>query len=148
MVFHEERRSRWVATVRAWKHSGQTQRVFAEREGVALDGLRRWCVRLGEAPRSSKRAAAGPRFVEVRTAAEPTRVVLFTVEPLLVVTGDPGLLRSALTNLLSNAWKFTRKATSAHVEVSALRLLPRTSSWFGTTAQALMRVMRIASSSR
>ena len=30
MVFHEERRSRWVATVRAWKHSGLTQRAFAE----------------------------------------------------------------------------------------------------------------------
>ncbi|MSP72759.1 MAG: hypothetical protein EXR76_11400 [Myxococcales bacterium] len=66
MVFHEERRSCWVATVRAWKHSGLTQRAFAEREGVALDGLRRWCVRLGEAPRSSKRAAAGPRFVLLR----------------------------------------------------------------------------------
>ena len=69
MVFHEERRSRWVATVRAWKHSGLTQRAFAEREGVALDALRRGCVRLGEAPRSSKRAAAGPHFVEVRTTA-------------------------------------------------------------------------------
>ncbi len=71
MVFHEERRSRWAATVRAWKHSGLTQRAFAEREGVALDALRRGCVRLGEAPRSSKRASAGPRLVEVRTAAEP-----------------------------------------------------------------------------
>ena len=45
MVFHEERRCRWVATVRAWKHSGLTQRAFAEREGVALDVLRRSCVR-------------------------------------------------------------------------------------------------------
>jgi signal transduction histidine kinase len=34
----------------------------------------------------------------------------------LVVSGDPGLLRVALENLLSNAWKFTSRKERAHIE--------------------------------
>ncbi|MGE3933475.1 MAG: ATP-binding protein [Rhodospirillaceae bacterium] len=40
-------------------------------------------------------------------AREPGRDVELTVEPGIVVHGDPRLLRVALENLLGNAWKFT-----------------------------------------
>ena len=34
----------------------------------------------------------------------------------LIVSGDSGLLRIALENLLSNAWKFTSRKDRAHIE--------------------------------
>jgi signal transduction histidine kinase len=42
-------------------------------------------------------------------SSEPQREVSFTIAPNLVVEGDRVLLRSALENLLSNAWKFGRR---------------------------------------
>jgi signal transduction histidine kinase len=49
-------------------------------------------------------------------ATAPTRVVEFTVTEGIVVQGDPGLLRIALDNLLSNAWKFTGRQERARIE--------------------------------
>lgn len=40
---------------------------------------------------------------------EPERKANFTIEPGLIVEGDPSLLRVLLTNLLSNAWKYSRR---------------------------------------
>jgi light-regulated signal transduction histidine kinase (bacteriophytochrome) len=59
-----------------------------------------------------------------RIAAElreqyPERKVAFEVEDGLVVEGDARLLRAALSNLLSNAWKYTGKQTEPHVEFGA-----------------------------
>ncbi|WP_129777745.1 PAS domain S-box protein [Peristeroidobacter soli] len=39
--------------------------------------------------------------------ANPERAAAIVIEPQLIVDGDPGLLESALENLLDNAWKFT-----------------------------------------
>jgi light-regulated signal transduction histidine kinase (bacteriophytochrome) len=39
--------------------------------------------------------------------ANPERAAVIVIEPQLIVDGDPGLLESALENLLDNAWKFT-----------------------------------------
>ncbi|MFC4313357.1 PAS domain S-box protein [Steroidobacter flavus] len=39
--------------------------------------------------------------------ASPERAAAIVIEPQLIVAGDPGLLESALENLLDNAWKFT-----------------------------------------
>jgi light-regulated signal transduction histidine kinase (bacteriophytochrome) len=36
-----------------------------------------------------------------------------------VVHGDPSLLRAAMTNILNNAWKFTRKQPHATIEFGA-----------------------------
>src|SRR5690606_29754582 len=48
---------------------------------------------------------------------EPARRVAVTVEPDLVVDGDPQLLRAALENLLENAWKFTSDTPLPAIEV-------------------------------
>ena len=52
-------------------------------------------------------------------AAAPDRSVSFTVAPDIEVVGDPGLLRLAIENLLSNAWKYTSRRRDARVEISS-----------------------------
>lgn len=52
-------------------------------------------------------------------AAEPGRKTTWTITPNLVVEGDRTLLRSALDNLLGNAWKFTSKRADGHIEFGA-----------------------------
>ena len=49
-------------------------------------------------------------------AAEPQREVSVVIAEGLVAQVDPQLLRIALTNLLSNAWKFTAKRPDARIE--------------------------------
>ncbi|MHB9106398.1 MAG: sensor histidine kinase [Armatimonadota bacterium] len=51
---------------------------------------------------------------------EPERQVRVEVAPDLMVTGDTGLLRIVLENLLGNAWKFTGKTENARVELGAM----------------------------
>lgn len=48
---------------------------------------------------------------------EPLREIEVKIEEGLTAVGDPHLLRIALENLLSNAWKFTREQSSARIEV-------------------------------
>ncbi|TDO36954.1 sensor histidine kinase [Paractinoplanes brasiliensis] len=55
-------------------------------------------------------------FTDLR-AANPGRVATLTVPDGLAVEADPQLLRLALQNLLSNAWKFTGKRSDAIIEV-------------------------------
>jgi signal transduction histidine kinase len=54
----------------------------------------------------------------VRT--EPERSVQWTVAPGLEAEGDPGLLRTAVSNLLSNAWKYSEGASTPQIEVGRL----------------------------
>ena len=51
--------------------------------------------------------------------SSPPRVTEFVVVEGLVVQGDPGLLRIALENLLSNAWKFTARQPRTQIEFGA-----------------------------
>ena len=46
----------------------------------------------------------------------PERVVETRVRPGVAVAGDGQLLRTALANLLENAWKFTAREPSARIE--------------------------------
>ena len=48
--------------------------------------------------------------------SDPDRQVEFVVAPGLVASGDIGLLRIVLDNLLGNAWKFTAKRPQARIE--------------------------------
>ncbi len=48
--------------------------------------------------------------------AEPERNVTFVIAPAVLINGDISLMRVALENLLNNAWKFTTRHTSAHIE--------------------------------
>ena len=47
---------------------------------------------------------------------EPRRCVEISVQDGITVSGDPSLLRQLLENLLGNAWKYTSKKPSAHIE--------------------------------
>jgi PAS domain S-box-containing protein len=53
--------------------------------------------------------------------AQPERKVELRIEQGLEAAGDSGLLRVVLENLLSNAWKFTSKKESAHIEFGLAR---------------------------
>jgi signal transduction histidine kinase len=57
--------------------------------------------------------------VEQMRASEPERRVVVEVAEGLTASGDPRLLRQALENLLSNAWKFTGKASDARIVIGA-----------------------------
>ncbi|MDE3151199.1 MAG: HAMP domain-containing protein [Gemmatimonadota bacterium] len=47
---------------------------------------------------------------------DPERAVTVDIAPGMVAQGDRRLLHVALSNLLQNAWKFTRRSAAAHVE--------------------------------
>jgi light-regulated signal transduction histidine kinase (bacteriophytochrome) len=53
--------------------------------------------------------------------ADPGRKVEFSIEPGLVVNGDPHLLRAMMENLIGNSWKYTGKHASAKIEFGSLR---------------------------
>jgi PAS domain S-box-containing protein len=59
-------------------------------------------------------------IVDELRVMEPERNVVLDVEPDLLVRADPQLMRSALENLLGNAWKFTREREVATIELGKL----------------------------
>ncbi|MBI5506046.1 MAG: response regulator [Deltaproteobacteria bacterium] len=60
-------------------------------------------------------------IIEKLHKAQPERLVEIVIAPQVVVEGDAHLLRVALDNLLSNAWKFTAKHSSARIEFGMTR---------------------------
>jgi two-component system sensor histidine kinase/response regulator len=53
--------------------------------------------------------------------SQPERQVEFIIADGMVATGDGGLLKAALENLLGNAWKFTGKRSEAKIEFGITR---------------------------
>ncbi|HEU4578778.1 MAG TPA: response regulator [Polyangiaceae bacterium] len=77
---------------------------------VSRAQLRRSPVRLDELARAC---------AEVLANSEPGREVTWVIPAQLPADGDPSLLRIVLENLLGNAWKFTRKAPRACIEIGS-----------------------------
>ena len=59
--------------------------------------------------------------IEQLRSAQPERAVQFEIEDAVSAWGDPGLIRIVMGNLLSNAWKYTSKASDAKIGFSATR---------------------------
>jgi signal transduction histidine kinase len=66
-------------------------------------------------PRTLDLTALARAVVDDLREREPQRTVEFESNGTLPARGDERLLRIALTNLLANAWKFTRGRDPAHV---------------------------------
>ena len=60
-------------------------------------------------------ALAAEVFAELQQG-DPNRVVKLEITPGLTASGDKGLLRIVLANLLGNAWKYSRKRPEARIE--------------------------------
>jgi len=55
-------------------------------------------------------------IVDLLRAGDDTRTVEVTIQPGMHTFGDPDLLRSLMSNLLGNAWKFTSQQPVARIE--------------------------------
>lgn len=62
-------------------------------------------------------AAISRSVVDELRTSEPARGVAVSIRSPMHVQADAGLLRSLMSNLIGNAWKFTAKEASAHIEV-------------------------------
>jgi signal transduction histidine kinase len=93
---------------------GETSRQMSQLidDVLHLARVTRAEVTVHEVDLSALCSAALARFLE----AEPGRDVDCVVRPSVVVNGDGRLLRIALENLLSNAWKFTGQRPHARIE--------------------------------
>jgi signal transduction histidine kinase len=75
---------------------------------VSRGELQRGSTKLGDLARAT---------AEVLQATDPARPVQWLIAPELRANADARMLKIVLENLLSNAWKFTRKRPEARIEV-------------------------------
>jgi len=99
----------------------QRMRRASERMTSVFDGLQTlFRLTSGEIHRETTDISGmSADIVEEMRAADPGRKVDVIVGESLTVFGDPRLLRILMTNLISNAWKFTSKEAAARVEIGA-----------------------------
>jgi two-component system, sensor histidine kinase and response regulator len=99
----------------------QRMRRASERMTSVFDGLQTlFRLTSGEIHReTTDMSSMAADIVEEMRAADPERKVDVSVGEGLTAFGDPRLLRILMTNLISNAWKFTSKEAAARVEIGA-----------------------------
>lgn len=94
-------------------------RSGAQRMGQLIDDLLK-LARVSRAALTHERldlSALAEMIVSELRAHQPARDVEVRICPGLTGFGDPHLLRIALENLLSNAWKYTGKVANARIEL-------------------------------
>ncbi|HEY4056642.1 MAG TPA: ATP-binding protein [Kofleriaceae bacterium] len=64
-------------------------------------------------------SAIAAELVAEQRSLHPEHDVSVNIAPDLRVTADPALFRLALTNLISNAWKYTGRATAPAIEIGS-----------------------------
>jgi light-regulated signal transduction histidine kinase (bacteriophytochrome) len=104
-------------------HSLERVKAGAASMGTMIDELLKLS-RLGRQPLTHSTvdlSVLADEIVAELRSTEPERDVDVSIQPALRVTGDEQLLRIALTNLLDNAFKFTRQTTRARVEINGTR---------------------------
>ena len=117
-VLDEEERSRlsdqgkqYLQRIRASvSRLGDLINVFLELSRLSSGELRK---------REIDLSALAQEIVTELAAGQPERRVDIEIEPDLQLGGDPQQIRILLTNLLSNAWKFTSKTGAARIRFFA-----------------------------
>jgi len=98
-------------------------RAAAQRMGQLIDDL----LSLSRVTRSEPKRIRTDMSAIARAIADefmhesPQRDVDVRIEPGMVCSADPNLMRIALSNLIGNAWKFSSKRDRALIEVGTLR---------------------------
>jgi two-component system, sensor histidine kinase and response regulator len=95
----------------------------AERMDQMIEDLLRFCRVTHGSPGSSRidLNAIVARLINELEVSDPQRRVEIRVAALPDCEGDPGLIEQVLSNLLSNAFKFTRRRADGLVEVGTFR---------------------------
>ena len=106
-------------------------RAATQRMGTLIDDL----LNLSRLTRAEMRiqsvdiSAMAASIADDLQKSQPDRQVALRIENGLTTTADPGLLRAMLENLLNNAWKFTSKRASAHIQFGQV-IVDGTSAFF------------------
>lgn len=98
-------------------------RANTQRMGELIDAMLQLCrvVRAGMKVETVDLSAMADEIAAGLVEMDGTRQVEFACEKGITVQGDPRLLRVALENLLSNAWKYSTRTEHPRVEFGALR---------------------------
>ncbi len=106
-----------------WPEEARHWLAQIERAGARMNQLIDDLLRLSRLGRQALSLAPVDLGILVRGViadlrmAEPGRQVALHIDPLPRVMGDAGLLQQVFTNLLSNAFKFTRRTANAEISI-------------------------------
>src|SRR5690606_30920016 len=66
--------------------------------------------------------ALASSIVQEMRHSDPLRTIEVTIQPDIVVHGDPRLIGDLLQNLIANAWKFTSRTQHPRIEIGQSQL--------------------------